>query len=124
MQRNPERRIPPQVTLRAIREAHGLTSPMLAAKIADRGVNPQLIASKVGWPEMFWRFWRKTNSAHPASLEQTEPDPAMEAVSVMTDEAQRVLEPYQNMPNPMESLMLTLFNDRQMEDSGNAEPHS
>jgi len=31
-------RIPPQVTLRAIREAHGLTSPMLAAKIAERGV--------------------------------------------------------------------------------------
>ena len=38
MQRTPERRIPPQVTLRAIREAHGLTSPMLAAKIAERGV--------------------------------------------------------------------------------------
>jgi transcriptional regulator with XRE-family HTH domain len=31
-------RIPPQVTLRAIREAHGLTSVTLAAKIAERGV--------------------------------------------------------------------------------------
>lgn len=30
--------VPPHATLRAIREAHGLTSPMLAAKIADRGV--------------------------------------------------------------------------------------
>jgi len=31
-------RIPPQVTLRALREMRGLTSPMLAAAIAERGV--------------------------------------------------------------------------------------
>lgn len=32
-------RIPPQVTLRAIREAMGLTTPMLAEKISERGIN-------------------------------------------------------------------------------------
>jgi hypothetical protein len=34
----PQRMIPPHVTLRTIREAQGLTSPMLADRIKERGV--------------------------------------------------------------------------------------
>lgn len=51
MPRIPAPRIPAHVTLRALRESRGLTSPMLAERLADRGVKvapDHIIAVELG----------------------------------------------------------------------------
>ena len=47
-----ERREPPRVTIRTLREAHGLTLPMLVARISEQGVGvtaDHLSNCELGW---------------------------------------------------------------------------
>jgi len=71
-----ERREPPRVTIRTLREAHGLTLPMLVARISEQGVG--VTADHLSNCELGWK--RPSNALLHAWAPAGDPAEALAAV--------------------------------------------